>query len=105
MHTMDVDFELLRRERKLREQGQGGQSGGDAQLEQPFKLNVQDCAGQAIFMRALHVLLSPWGWADEECAADELALLGPPGWLAPMLLLSNPYPILEPAGRYCGSSG
>ena len=42
------------------------------------------------------------------CASDELGLLvGPngPGWLANTLLLSNPYPILSPAGRYCGSSG
>uniref|UniRef100_A0A7S3AHL5 Uncharacterized protein n=1 Tax=Haptolina ericina TaxID=156174 RepID=A0A7S3AHL5_9EUKA len=42
----------------------------------------------------------------EPCRADELAVLeAPPGWLARTILLSNPYPILQPAGRYCGSSG
>ena len=44
--------------------------------------------------------------ATASCAPDELAVLEqPPGWLARKLVLSNPYPILEPAGRYCGSSG
>lgn len=40
------------------------------------------------------------------CASDELAVLDvPPGWLARTFVLSNPYPILELAGRMCGSSG
>ena len=40
------------------------------------------------------------------CDEDELELLTwSPGWHARKLLLSNPYPLLEPAGRYCGSSG
>ena len=51
------------------------------------------------------------GWLAERLAArrcdnDELVLLdAPSSWLARTLLLSNPYPILEPRGRYCGSSG
>lgn len=40
------------------------------------------------------------------CEEDELALLTVPvGWLARTLVLSNPYPILDPPGRYCGTSG
>lgn len=40
------------------------------------------------------------------CDADTIAMLDtPPRWLARTLLLSNPYPLLKPAGRYCGSSG
>eukprot|EP00747_Dinoflagellata_sp_TGD_P178749 gnl/TRDRNA2_/TRDRNA2_28284_c1_seq1.p1 gnl/TRDRNA2_/TRDRNA2_28284_c1~~gnl/TRDRNA2_/TRDRNA2_28284_c1_seq1.p1 ORF type:complete len:473 (-),score=37.84 gnl/TRDRNA2_/TRDRNA2_28284_c1_seq1:91-1344(-) len=40
------------------------------------------------------------------CDSDELALLhNRPGWFARKLVLSNPYPILQPPGRYCGSSG
>mgnify|MGYP002841379671 CR=1 FL=1 len=55
---MNVDFELLRREQKLLEHGDSGDgSASGTHLDKPFKLNVQDCAGQAIFMRALHVLL------------------------------------------------
>lgn len=42
---------------------------------------------------------------SEECTPDELALLPPPGWIAHTLLLHNPYPILDPSGRHCGSSG
>jgi hypothetical protein len=45
---------------------------------------------------------------QKPCATDELAMLvgdDEPGWFARKMVLSNPYPILEPAGRYCGSSG
>merc|ERR1711988_1371871 len=52
----------------------------------------------------VHTNLTSPIFAAEVCAKDELALLEPPGWLAPKLLLHNPYPILEPVGRYCGSS-
>jgi hypothetical protein len=50
--------------------------------------------------------LWPFGPTSRACADDELAMIdAPPGLLARTLVLSNPYPILEPAGRYCGSSG
>ena len=50
------------------------------------------------------------GGGERSCSAlDEIGMLAArheqPGWLASTLLLSNPYPILSPAGRYCGSSG
>lgn len=49
---------------------------------------------------------SPRSASGGACASDELAMLTmAPGWLARTLVLSNPYPILEPPGRYCGSSG
>ncbi|EOD07150.1 hypothetical protein EMIHUDRAFT_433009 [Emiliania huxleyi CCMP1516] len=58
---------------------------------------VDTCAAGDWFVR--------WA-ARRACAEDELAVLAtPPGWLARKLLLANPYPILQPAGRYCGSSG
>ena len=39
------------------------------------------------------------------CDPHDLAMLPVPGYWGPKLVLSNPYPILTPAGRYCGPSG
>ena len=83
--------------------GEGvGAGGGERSCTQLDTCQARDSLLSAWFLPA-------WWWAQEPCAPDEIGMLAArheqPGWLASTLLLSNPYPILSPAGRYCGSSG